>query len=49
MLQFDYGDEASQEDVNKLMPKKVKKRRKITTDDGVCIFNLVPILFVGCV
>jgi len=36
-FQFDYGDGDSQAEVNKLMPKKVKKRRKITTEDGVCI------------
>ncbi|XP_067942125.1 crooked neck-like protein 1 [Watersipora subatra] len=32
--EYDYGDEESQQSVNKLMPKKVKKRRKITADDG---------------
>ena len=37
VLQFDYGDDESQGSVDKLMPKKVKKRRKVTAEDGVSI------------
>ncbi|KAF6023822.1 CRNKL1 [Bugula neritina] len=32
--EFDYGDDESQGSVDKLMPKKVKKRRKVTAEDG---------------
>ena len=35
-LQYEHGDEESQKNVDNLMPKKVKKRKKITTEDGVC-------------
>lgn len=34
-LQADHGSEESQKSVEKLMPQKVKKRRKIQTEDGV--------------
>lgn len=34
-FQRDQGDEESQAKVQKLMPQKVKKRRKIQTEDGV--------------
>ena len=35
MLQKEHGEEESQQEVAKLMPSKVKNRRKIQTDDGV--------------
>lgn len=31
----DFGSETTVEKVHRLMPKKVKKRRKITAEDGV--------------
>lgn len=31
----DFGSEATVEKVRRLMPKKVKKRRKLTAEDGV--------------
>lgn len=31
----DFGSEATMEKVRRLMPKKVKKRRKLTAEDGV--------------
>lgn len=34
----DFGSEATVEKVRRLMPKKVKKRRKLTAEDGVRIF-----------
>ena len=37
MKQEESGDEESQKEVEKLLPQKVKKRRKIQTDDGVRI------------
>ena len=37
-LKYEHGDEESQAAVNKLMPSKVKKRRKVQTEDGVCVF-----------
>ena len=40
LLQDAYGDEESQKDVQKMMPQKVKKRRKIQTEEGVSIFQL---------
>ena len=35
MLQYEHGDETSQAQVAKLVPEKVKKRRKVQTEDGV--------------
>ena len=43
LFQHEYGDEASQEAVAKLMPDKVKRRRKVQTEDGVC--HLVWLIF----
>ena len=40
LLQDAYGDEESRKDVQKMMPQKVKKRRKIQTEEGVSIFQL---------
>ena len=37
-----YGDELSQAAVEKKIPRKVKKRRKVQTDDGVC-FEIDPL------
>ena len=37
VLQYEHGDEESQAAVNKLLPNKVKKRRKVMTEDGVSI------------
>ena len=37
LLQHEYGDEASQAAVHKMLPNKVKRRRKVKTEDGVCI------------
>ena len=37
-----YGDELSQAAVEKKIPRKVKKRRKVQTDDGVC-FEINPL------
>ena len=34
-LQHEHGEDSSQEEVVKLMPQKVKKRRKVQTEDGV--------------
>lgn len=34
-FEFEYGDEASRSAVVNLMPKRVKKRRRIQTQDGV--------------
>ncbi|CAH1790968.1 unnamed protein product [Owenia fusiformis] len=34
-FEYEHGDEGSQEQVDKQMPKKVKKRRKVQTEDGV--------------
>ena len=34
-FELEHGDAQSLQDVDKLMPNKVKKRRKIQTDDGV--------------
>ena len=34
-FEVEHGDAQSLQDVDKLMPNKVKKRRKIQTDDGV--------------
>lgn len=34
----DFGSEATVEKVRRLMPKKVKKRRKLTAEDGVSFF-----------
>jgi hypothetical protein len=34
-LQGESGDDESRKQVEKLLPKRVKKRRKIQTDDGV--------------
>lgn len=39
VLQYEHGDEESQAEVNKMMPKKVKKRKKITMEDGVSAAN----------
>ena len=36
LLQAQYGDKHSQLNVEKKMPKRVKKRRKVQTEDGVC-------------
>ena len=35
LFQDDKGDETTQREVNDLMPKRIKKRRKMVTDDGV--------------
>ena len=35
IMQEECGDEESQRAVEKLLPQKVKKRRKIETEDGV--------------
>ena len=35
ILKDEYGDESSQEKIKKKMPRRVKKRRKVQTDDGV--------------
>ena len=47
--QHEYGDEESKAAVAKLMPTKVKKRRKVQTEDGVsvscCFFWSTPELF----
>ena len=40
VLQYEYGDETSQAAVMKLMPDKVKKRRKVQTEAGVSVFTL---------
>lgn len=32
----EFGTDTQQERVRKLMPEKVKKRRKLTAEDGVC-------------
>lgn len=34
-FEFEYGDETSRNAVTNLMPKRVKKRRRIQTQDGV--------------
>lgn len=39
ILQNEHGDDVSQEKVEKEMPRKVKKRRKIQTEDGVCFIT----------
>ena len=36
-FEYEYGDEASRNAVANLMPKRVKKRRRIQTQDGVRI------------
>lgn len=45
----EFGSESSMERVRKLMPDKVKKRRKLTAEDGVrtCSFEtqVHPLLF----
>lgn len=38
-FESDYGDEDSQKAVQNLMPKRVKKRRRIQTEDGVRQFR----------
>ena len=38
VLQTDNGDEETKKNVDKLMPQKVKKRRKIQTEDGVSVY-----------
>ena len=45
IIQATYGDEHSQSTVEKKMPKRVKKRRKVQTDDGVC-FLIIHFLFL---
>ena len=40
IFQSEYGDEESQKKVEKLLPEKVKKRRKIQTEDGVGLLNI---------
>ena len=39
--QEEAGDSDSKQEVEKLMPQKVKKRRKIQTEDGVIITFLL--------
>ena len=38
-FESEYGDQASRNAVTNLMPKRVKKRRRIQTQDGVCWNN----------
>lgn len=51
-FEYEHGDEASRNAVTNLMPKRVKKRRRIQTQDGVNI-NLPSIKLtnfnIGCV
>jgi hypothetical protein len=35
-FEYEYGDEGSRNAVVNLMPRRVKKRRRIQTQDGVC-------------
>lgn len=35
VLQTEHGDDESQHNIEKLMPNKIKKRRKVTAEDGV--------------
>lgn len=52
----DFGSEATMEKVRRLMPKKVKKRRKITAEDGVrrlfvtsCLkMGFLPVMLISC-
>ena len=37
MFQDEHGDDSAQEKIKKKMPRRVKKRRKVQTDDGVSI------------
>ena len=39
-LQHEYGDEESQNKVQKRMPERVKRRRKIQTEDGVSYMEI---------
>lgn len=36
-----YGDDSSRNAVNNLLPKRVKKRRRIQTQDGVSYFIFI--------
>jgi hypothetical protein len=47
VLQKEHGEDASQEEVAKLMPSKVKNRRKIQTEDGVSAKASVKVKFAG--
>ena len=38
LFQYEYRDEASKAVVMKMMPNKVKKRRKVQTEAGVNVF-----------
>ena len=40
LFQYEYGDEASKAVVVKMMPNKVKKRRKVQTEAGVSGFKI---------
>ena len=35
LFQTEHGNDTSQERIKKKMPRRVKKRRKVQTDDGV--------------
>ncbi len=40
-FEYEYGDEASRNAVTNLMPRRVKKRRRIQTQDGVGYYIIV--------
>ena len=35
IFQYEHGSESAQQRIDRLMPKKVKRRRKVQTEDGV--------------
>ena len=39
-FEYEYGDESARNAVANLMPRRVKKRRRIQTQDGVSYFNV---------
>ena len=39
-FEYEYGDESARNAVANLMPRRVKKRRRIQTQDGVSYINV---------